>query len=103
MDKTAHETLRKGFFPLRISVNDKQGMLAVEMLTRFIQEMSQKYDLQVITSSHPDNSPRQAEAIIAVPFPDKEPIRVDFNVFASVVEYECGDAYRFYFFMESAY
>lgn len=103
MDKTELETLRRGFFPLRISIDDKRGGLATELLMRFINETKQKYDLQIIALNHPNNTPHHAEAIVAISFPHKESVRVDFNVFTCIIEDECGDAFRYNFFMESAY
>lgn len=96
--------LEKKFFPLRISINDKQGDCATELIHQFVSEARQKYDLQVIAL--PNNGPaietHHAEAIIAVPFPDKERVRIDFNIFASNTEEKYDDALRFRFHMENA-
>jgi hypothetical protein len=44
---------------------------------------------------------QQAEAVIAVPFADRETIRVDFNIYASEMEDKHGMG--LYFHMESAF
>ncbi|MBQ9666387.1 MAG: hypothetical protein IJV33_07940 [Bacteroidaceae bacterium] len=97
-EKTEQRTLRRGFFPLHLRVDDRLNENARELLLRFLQRLSESYDLQVL-----EEPTERAEATIAVPFPDKERVRVEFNVFASEVEDACGDPLRYYFFMESQY
>ena len=104
----------KGYFPLHISVCDRccrsvsenkdecTENLTAKILNRFISFAKGKYDLHVILQ--PENKEtQQAEALIAVPFPDRENIRIDFNIFASEVDREYNDDTRFEFRMESAY
>jgi len=102
MEKTNLRMHGRGLFALRICVDDKSGNTAQQVLEQFIHTISPKYDLQVIqlpTPLQPDA--HRTEAVIAVPFPDKENVRIDFNIFASEVEDQCGDAFRYYFYMES--
>lgn len=107
--------LKKSYFPVRISVDKLRGghsgddinkhrANAVKVLTRFLYKAMQKYDLQLIDiqAGNLHNAiPRSAEAIIAVPFPDKENVRVDFNIFASDFEGEFPDEKNAEFFLES--
>ncbi len=105
-EKTEQQTLRKGFFPVRISVEmqtaERWADQAEELLHTFVQKMAEKYDLQVLNQPHKSASTiRRAEGVIAVPFPDRERIRIDFNIFASEMEEEHGT--ELYFHMESAF
>lgn len=107
--------LSKKYFPVRISVDKLRGghsgddinkhrSNANKVLTRFIYSAMQKYDLQLcdLQGGNLHNAiPRHAEAVIAVPFPDKEQLRVDFNVFASDFEGEYPDEDTVEFFLES--
>ena len=70
---------------------DKGFANANKILARFLNRALEKYDLRLISLSGGNlhNAiPRDAEAVIAVPFADRENIRVDFNVFASEVQDE---------------
>jgi len=109
------ETLRKSFFPLHISVDHLRGghsggdihdhrANALKVLTRFIYLEMQKYDVRLIDlkGGNKHNAiPRQAEAIIAVPFDKKEDVRIDFNIFASDFEGEFPKEKNIEFFLES--
>jgi len=109
------EELSKKYFPLRISIDKLRGghsgddinkhrPNAIKLLARFLFEASEKYDLKLIDiqGGNLHNAiPRQAEAVIAVPFPDKENIRVDFNIFSSEIGEEYHDEESMYLFMES--
>ena len=92
------DTLKTGYFPLRIRITDNGGNPIPELLTRFLQQVSTTYHLQILEAP-----PQTSEALIAVPFPDKEKIRIDFNIFASDVEETCRVPYQYHFLMESAY
>lgn len=92
------DTLKTGYFPLRIRITDNGGNPIPELLTRFLQQVSTTYHLQILEAP-----PQTSEALIAVPFPDKEKIRIDFNIFASDVEETMPPLSRYHFFMESAY
>lgn len=94
-------TVPKGFFPLRISA-------ASGLIQRFLETTEFKYDIIVMSAPrsisentkeppHPDIE----EALIAVPFSNKEMVRIDFNIFASEMETSLGVTTDFR--MESAY
>lgn len=109
------EPLRKSFFAMHISVDKLRGghsgddinkhrANAIKTLIRFIYKEMQKYDLRLIDlqGGNLHNAiPRQAEAVIAVPFDKKEDVRVDFNIFASEFEEEYSDEKGVRFFLES--
>lgn len=108
--------LRKSYFPLHICVDkltgghsgddiDKHRANANKILVRFIAQAMEKYDVKLVDfqGGNLHNAiPRNAEAVIAVPFPDKENIRVDFNIFASEIEAEYSNEKNVHFFLESA-
>ena len=107
--------LGKQYFPIRISIDklsgghsgddiNKHRPNAIKLLSRFLYEASEKYDLKLvdIQGGNLHNAiPRQAEAVIAVPFADKENVRVDFNVFASEIGEEYHDEESMHVAMES--
>ncbi len=109
------EALKKSFFPLHISVDKMRGghsgddinkhrANAIKTLTRFIYKEMQKYDVRLVDfqGGNLHNAiPRQAEAVIAVPFDKKEDVRVDFNIFAAEFEAEYSDEKGAQFFLES--
>lgn len=87
-------------FPVHISVENKcENTSAITQLGRFMEEASKKFDLTIVKTLSGDTM--NAEAVIAVPFADRENIRIDFNIFASEVEDEHGTG--LYFHMESAF
>lgn len=110
------EPLKKSYFPLHISVDKLRGghsgddinkhrANAIKTLTRFIYSAMEKYDVRLcdLQGGNLHNAiPRNAEAIIAVPFDKKEDVRVDFNIFASEFEAEYRDEQSVEFFLESA-
>lgn len=97
--------LSKKYFPVRIIIDGLRGghsgddinkhrLNANKVLARFLNEAQGKYDLQVVdiqAGGLHNAIPRHAEAVIAVPFPDKENLRVDFNIFSSEIEAEYHD------------
>lgn len=91
--KNAPRTLPHGYFPLRIHA-------ATGMAQRFVDTIGSAYDVAII-SPPTSASPGIEETVIAVPFPMKETVRIDFNIFASEMEAEEG--VRTEFHMESAY
>lgn len=107
--------LKKSYFPLHISVDKLRGghsgddinkhrANAIKTLTRFIYSAMEKYDVCLcdLQGGNLHNAiPRNAEAIIAVPFDKKEDVRVDFNIFASEFEAEYRDEQNVEFFLES--
>lgn len=67
---------------------DKGYANANKILARFLYQAMNKYDIRIcnISGGNLHNAiPRDAQAIIAVPFKDRESIRIDFNVFASEI------------------
>lgn len=113
MTNTEQHTHPRGFFPVHISICEnllKKEIPAEvaacheidikQLIDRFILLAKEKYDLRIISDSQITKA-NQAEATIAVPFPDRENIRIDFNIFASEAEDEGGS--NLYFHMESAF
>ena len=110
------EPVPAGYIFLRVGVDklhgghsgddiDKGYANANKILARFLNTAIDKYDLRLcsISGGNLHNAiPRDAVAVIAVPFADRERIRVDFNVFASEVqdEYHVTEK-EAKFFMES--
>ena len=96
------EAVPAGYMFLRVGVDrlhgghsgddiDKGYANANKVLARFLNSALEKYDLRLISMSGGNlhNAiPRDAEAVIAIPFAERENIRVDFNVFASEVQDE---------------
>lgn len=106
-ENTELPALKRGYFPLRIRVEDKEKEAAGKtaaipasqaLLQGFIERIEGKYQLQTLQAPT-----SKGEALIAVPFPDKEMVRVDFNIYASEAEAQDDTSLRFYFYMESAY
>ncbi|MDE5739390.1 MAG: hypothetical protein K2H92_03645 [Bacteroidaceae bacterium] len=86
-------------FPVHISVENCLGnTTATTLLHRFIEQAKQSFDVTVMTP--PSGTDSQAEAIISVPFADRERIRIAFNIYASEAEDIHGVG--LYFHMESA-
>ena len=100
MDKPEQKNYPKGHFPVHITVDASHHTSdALQLLNRFIILMQKKYALAIISS--PTGTPPHAEATLSVPFPDRENIRIDFNIFTSEMEDEHGTG--LYFHMESAF
>lgn len=91
-EKLACSTLPKGYFPIRICVG-------TGLSERFIEEARQNHSIAIVQQTRPKGDSAE-EAVIAVPFADKEMLRVDFNIFASEMEREHG--VKTAFLMESA-
>jgi hypothetical protein len=99
MDKKEQNSYPKGHFPVHISVTGKSmNGDALSLLEKFVEQSGEKYPLAILEK--PSGEATKAEATISVPFPDRENIRIDFNIFASDMEETCGKA--LYFYMESA-
>ena len=111
------EPVPAGYFFLRVGVDklhgghsgddiDKGYANANKVLARFLNTALDKYDMRLcsISGGNLHNAiPRDAVAVIAVPFADREKIRVDFNVFAAQIQDEYHVTEReAKFFMESA-
>ena len=96
------EPVPAGYLFLRVGVDKFHGghsgddiekgfANANKILARFLNAAQDKYDMRLcsISGGNLHNAiPRDATAVIAVPFADREKIRVDFNVFASEVQDE---------------
>ena len=110
------EPVPAGYLFLRVGVDKFHGghsgddiekgfANANKILARFLNTAQDKYDMRLcsISGGNLHNAiPRDATAVIAVPFADREKIRVDFNVFASEVQDEYHVTEReAKFFMES--
>lgn len=110
------EPVPAGYMFLRVGVDKFHGghsgddiekgfANANKILARFLNTAQDKYDMRLcsISGGNLHNAiPRDATAVIAVPFADREKIRVDFNVFASEVQDEYHVTEReAKFFMES--
>ncbi len=110
------EPVPTGYLFLRVGVDKFHGghsgddiekgfANANKILARFLNAAQDKYDMRLcsISGGNLHNAiPRDATAVIAVPFADREKIRVDFNVFASEVQDEYHVTEReAKFFMES--
>lgn len=72
-----------------------------ERATGFHTGTCQDEEIQDSCTTWENGSTAWAETHIAVPFPDKEMIRIDYNIFSSLMDEECGNATRFHFHMES--
>ena len=100
MDKKEQNSYPKGHFPVHISVTGKSmNGDALSLLEKFVEQSGEKYPLAILEK--PSGEATKAEATISVPFPDRENIRIDFNIFASDMEETCGT--ELYFYMESAF
>ena len=100
MDEKKQQSYPKGHFPVHISVTAKStNANTLSLLQQFIQRMEAKYTLAI--QQAPSGTPSLAQATISVPFPDRENIRIDFNIFASEMEDVHGQG--LYFHMESAF
>lgn len=111
----AMEPMSKSYFAVRIRIDGLRGghsgddinkhrLNAIKTMARFLTIASDKYDLRLcdIQGGNLHNAiPRYAEAVVAVPFPDKENLRVDFNIFASEVGAEYPDETAAQFLLES--
>lgn len=91
-EKEGNQSLPKGYFPIRITVG-------TGLAERFIEEAEQKHSIVVVQAPRRIDEQHE-EAVIAVPFADKEMLRVCFNIFASEMETEHGVTTEF--LMESA-
>ena len=100
--KYSEVAVPEGYFAFKVVVNNLLGghsgddinkghANANKVLNRFLCTAAEKYDLYLsyIEGGNKHNAiPREAMAICAVPWQDKESVRVDFNVFAAEVEAE---------------
>lgn len=100
MEKSEQQKYPKGHFPLHLTIDDRQSDCnAIELLKEFIKKMAEKYSLTIV--EEPSSDTTKAQAVISVPFPHREDIRIDYNIFASEMEDRFGAG--LYFHMESAF
>lgn len=100
MDKKEQNIYTKGHFPVHIIVEGKNTKAdALVLLGKFSDQTLQKHPSSVVEQPIGDDT--HAEAVISVPFSDRENIRIEFNIFASEMEDEYGIG--LYFYMESAF
>lgn len=99
-----HITIPSGYFFFKVAVSGLKGGHsggdihlgrgnANKILNRFLSQTADKYDMYLceINGGNLRNAiPREAYAVCAVPFEDKESIRVDLNIFTSDMENELG-------------
>lgn len=91
-ERITSQPLPNGYFPIRIIVR-------TGLSERFIEDSMQRHKIIIIQAPKPTGN-QYEEAIIAVPFADKEMLRIDFNIFASEMETRYGRNMEFR--MESA-
>lgn len=91
-----------GYFFLKVDINsltgghsgddiNKNRANANKLMARFLNRVSAKFDCYLcdISGGSLHNAiPRDASALIAVPSEDKEPVRIEFNIFAAEVQDE---------------
>lgn len=92
----------EGYFFLKVDINsltgghsgddiNKNRANANKLMARFLNRVSEKFDCYLCDlngGSLHNAIPRDASALIAVPSADKEPVRVEFNLFAAEVQDE---------------
>lgn len=93
-EKASSQAVPKGYFPVRITVG-------IGLTERFINETKQRHSIAIVQPPRPTDDEYE-EAVIAVPFADKEMLRVDFNIFASEMESEHGARTEFLMSSEPA-
>ena len=87
-------------FRLKITVSHLHAAHATAALTDFLNSVQDKYGVhQYETLTSADST--QAEAILALPFADRERIRIDFNIFAAQFEADHPEEKDVYFKLES--
>ena len=100
MEKSEQQKYPKGHFPLHLTIDSsKSDGDAIMLLQTFIRKAAEKYALAIV--EEPSGDATQAQTIISVPFPHREDIRIDYNIFASEMEEEHGSG--LYFHMDSAF
>src|SRR5574344_1364587 len=100
MDNQRQHAYPKGSFPVLVRVEGRSEKVdALMLLKEYMKHAGERYELTVVKEAEGNGT--KAEAVVAVPFPDRENIRVDFNIHASEVEEHVGE--QVYFHMESAF
>ncbi|MBQ4380152.1 MAG: hypothetical protein II806_02620 [Bacteroidaceae bacterium] len=89
-------------FNIRISILGLQHTNAAQVLSDFITLVRQKYEVEVISEITCNCAHSQAEVTLAVPFSERETVRIDFNIFASEFDTLHPSETTSYFKLESA-
>jgi len=100
MEKSEQQKYPKGHFPLHLTIDArKSDGNALMLLQTFIGMAAEKYSVAIVEELSGDAA--EAQSVISVPFPHRENIRIDYNIFASEMEDKYG--LGLYFHMESAF
>jgi len=89
-------------FKIRISIFGLQHTNAAQILSDFIAYARNNYEVDLLDEIYTNCAHEQAETIVAVPFAEREHVRIDFNIFASEFDNTHPDEKNSYFKMESA-
>ena len=89
-------------FKIKISILGLQHTNAAQVLSEFIALVRRKYEVEVVSEITCNCAHSQAEATVAVPFSERETVRIDFNIFASEFEGLHPAETASFFKMESA-
>ncbi|GEM_PF-5094365 len=88
-------------FQIRISILGLQHTNAAQVLSDFIQKIQKKYPVEITEEIYTNCAHTQAEAILAIPFSERETVRIDFNIFSADFDTLHPDERTAYFKMES--
>lgn len=89
-------------FQIRISILGLQHTNAAQVLSDFLKLIQKKYPIEISDEIYTNCAHTQAEVIIAIPFSERETVRIDFNIYSSDFESLHPDEPTAYFKMESA-
>jgi len=89
-------------FQIRISILGLQHTNAAQVLSEFIKNIQKKYAAEIIDEIYTNCAHTQAETIVAIPFSERETVRIDFNIFSSEFDSSHPDEPTSYFKLESA-
>ena len=89
-------------FKIKISILGLQHTNAAQVLSEFISLVREKYEVEFISEITCNCAHSQSEVTVAVPFSERETIRIDFNIFASEFETLHPSETTSYFKLESA-
>jgi hypothetical protein len=88
-------------FQIRISILGLQHTNAAQVLSDFIQKIQKKHPVEITEEIYTNCAHTQAEAILAIPFSERETVRIDFNIFSADFDTLHPDERTAYFKMES--
>ncbi len=89
-------------FQIQISILGLQHTNAAQVLSEFIQSIQKKYPVEITEEIYTNCAHTQAKVILAIPFSERENVRIDFNIFSSEFDSLHPDESATYFKMESA-